>query len=217
MRRPEGRFFIAETSGATMQRHQRIVFAIAALLVWLGHWLSPANATPHEPDPETAEAGGEAPRVAVAATWLSIEARDAAGTSGPAAVLFGVAQERGRSNPATLQIDCFAGLTTVHIDTVGLSLGSSAIAVRHSLDGGPFVQAAWQVSADGHSLELSADHAIAFLTGLYGRTELRLAVVRPLSVPFVLVFAVAGAEPGLSPVADRCHWSDGPAIGEAGR
>ena len=116
---------------------------------------------------------------------------------------------------ATLRVDCAAGITTVHIDTVGLSLGSSAIAVRHSLDGGPFLQAAWQASADGRSLELPADPAIAFLTGLYGRTELRLAVVRPLSVPFVLVFAVAGAERGLRPLAERCHWTEGPAIGEA--
>jgi hypothetical protein len=46
---------------------------------------------------------------------------------------------------------------------------------------------------------------------------LRLAVVRPLSVPFLLTFAVGGAEQSLRPLADRCHWSSGPAISDAGR
>jgi hypothetical protein len=147
-----------------------------------------------------------------------IDARNhASGTNGPAAVLFGVAQERGRSRQASLRVDCFDGRTTLHIDTVGLRLGSPAGAVTYSLDGGPFLPASWQASADGSGLELSSDRAIAFLTELYGKTELRLALVRPLSVPFLFSFAVSGAEQGLGTIAERCHWSGGPAISEAGR
>jgi hypothetical protein len=36
-------------------------------------------------------------------------------------------------------------------------------------------------------------------------------------VPFLFTFTVAGAEPGLRPLADRCNWSAGPAISDAGR
>jgi hypothetical protein len=86
--------------------------------------------------------------------------------------------------------------------------------VRHSLDGGGYVSASWQAGIDGGGLELSGDRAIAFVTELYGKAELRLAVVRPLSVPFVLTFAIGGAERDLSTMAERCHWSAGPAISE---
>ena len=86
-----------------------------------------------------------------------------------------------------------------------------------SLDGGRFVAGSWQPSADGSGLVLSGERAVAFASELYGKTELRLAVVRPLSVPFLFTFTVTGAEPGLRPLADRCHWSAGPAISDAGR
>jgi hypothetical protein len=197
-----------------MQRHQQIFSVAAALLVWAG----PASAALPEPDVEIADAASDASSVPAPATWFLIDARNHAdGTSGLAAVLFGVAQERGRSRPASLRVDCVEGLTTLHVDTLGLRPGPFAVAVRYSLDGGPFAAAAWQASADGSGLELSADQAVAFLAELYGKTELRLAIVRPLSVPFVLTFAVVGAEQSLRPLADRCHWSAGPETSDAGR
>jgi hypothetical protein len=175
---------------------------------------------PPEPEGEPASAGSEATGVPAAATWLLIEARDhARGTSGAAAVLFGVAQERGRQRQASLRVDCFEGRTTLHVDTVGLSLGppaaAVAVAMTYSLDGGRFVSASWQASADGSGLELSGDRAVAFLGELHGKAELRLAMVRPLSVPFLFTFAVGGAEQALGTMADRCHWSAAPAISEA--
>jgi hypothetical protein len=198
-----------------MQRLQRIVSAtaVAALLAWA----VPAGAAPTEPEGEPASAGSEATGVPAAATWLLIEARDhARGTSGAAAVLFGVAQERGRQRQANLRVDCFEGRTTLHVDTVGLSLGPSAVAVAYSLDGGRFVSASWQASADGSGLKLSGDRAVAFLGELYGKAELRLAIVRPLSVPFLFTFAVSGAEQALGTMADRCRWWAAPAaISEA--
>jgi hypothetical protein len=201
-----------------MQRLQRIVSAtaVAALLAWA----VPAGAAPTEPEDEPASAGSEATGVPAGATWLLVEARDhARGTSGAAAVLFGVAQERGRQRQASLRVDCFEGRTTLHVDTVGLGLGPSvagaAVAVAYSLDGGRFVSASWQASADGSGLELSGDRAVAFLGALYGKAELRLAMVRPLSVPFLFTFAVGGAEQALGTMADRCHWSAAPAISEA--
>jgi len=201
-----------------MQHLQRIVSAtaVAALLAWA----VPAGAAPTEPEDEPASAGSEATGVPAGATWLLIEARDhARGTSGAAAVLFGVAEERGRQRQASLRVDCFEGRTTLHVDTVGLGLGPSvagvAVAVAYSLDGGRFVSASWQASADGSGLELSGDRAVAFLGALYGKAELRLAMVRPLSVPFLFTFAVGGAEQALGTMADRCHWSAAPAISEA--
>jgi hypothetical protein len=201
-----------------MQRLQRIVSAtaVAALLAWA----VPAGAAPTEPEDEPASAGSEATGVPAGATWLLVEARDhARGTSGAAAVLFGVAQERGRQRQASLRVDCFEGRTTLHVDTVGLGLGPSvagaAVAVAYSLDGGRFVSASWQATADGSGLELSGDRAVAFLGALYGKAELRLAMVRPLSVPFLFTFAVGGAEQALGTMADRCHWSAAPAISEA--
>jgi len=194
-----------------MQRHQRIVSALAALV-----WAVPASAALPEPEGEPVGAGSEPTSAPAHATWLLIEARDhARGTSGAAAVLFGVAQERGRQRQASLRVDCFEDRTTLHVDTVGLSLGPSAVAVTYSLDSGRFQSASWQASADGSGLELSGDRAIAFLTELYGKAQLRLAVVRPLSVPFLFTFAVGGAEQALGTIADRCHWSGAPAISEA--
>ena len=201
-----------------MQRLQRIVSAtaVAALLAWA----VPAGAAPTEPEDEPASAGSEATGVPAGATWLLVEARDhARGTSGAAAVLFGVAQERGRQRQASLRVDCFEGRTTLHVDTVGLGLGPSvagaAVAVAYSLDGGRFVSASWQAGADGSGLELSGDRAVAFLGELHSKAELRLAMVRPLSVPFLFTFAVGGAEQALGTMADRCHWSAAPAISEA--
>jgi hypothetical protein len=197
-----------------MQHLQRIVSAtaVAALLAWA----VAARAAPTEPEDEPASAGSEAAGVPAAATWLLVEARDhARGTSGAAAVLFGVAQERGRQRQASLRVDCFEGRTTLHVDTVGLSLGPSSVAVAYSLDGGRFVSASWQATADGSGLELSGDRAVAFLGELHGKAELRLALVRPLSVPFLFTFPVGGAEQALGTIADRCHWSAAPAISEA--
>jgi hypothetical protein len=152
------------------------------------------------------------------ARWIPVEARNhVTGARGPAAVLFGSAHERGRDRPASLRIECFDEATAVHIDADGLRLGPWAVAVRLSLDGGRFVAGSWQPSADGSGLVLSGERAVAFASELYGKTELRLAVMRPLSVPFLFTFTVTGAEPGLRPLADRCHWSAGPAISDAGR
>ncbi len=197
-----------------MKHLEQMVSAAAAVFVWV----VPANAAPPEPNDEIANVIGEAPEVPAAARWLVIEARDhASGASGPAVVLFGLAQERGRSRPASLRVDCFDGRTVLHVDTEGLRLGAAAVAVTVSLDGGPFVPATWQASAGRDGLELSAERAIAFLTGLYGKNAIRVALVRPLSVPFVLSFAVGGAEQGLGTIAERCQWSGGPAISDAGR
>jgi hypothetical protein len=197
-----------------MQHLQRIVSAaaVAAMLAWA----VAAGAAPTEPEDEPASAGSEAAGVPAGATWLLVEARDhAKGTSGAAAVLFGVAQERGRPRQASLRVDCFEGRTTLHVDTVGLSLGLSSVAVTYSLDGGRFVSASWQASAGGSGLELSGERAVAFLGELHGKAELRLALVRPLSVPFLFTFPVGGAEQALGTMADRCHWSAAPAISEA--
>jgi hypothetical protein len=197
-----------------MQHLQQVVSAAAALLVWAG----PVGAALPEPEDERAGAAGEAADAPAPATWLLIDARNHADeTRGLVALLFGAAQERGRSRPANLRVDCVEGLTTLHVETAGLHAGPFAVTVTYSLDSGPFVAGAWQASADGSGLELSADRAIRFLTGLYGKRELRLAVVRPLSVPFLLTFAVAGAEQSLHTMADRCQWSTGPATSDAGR
>ena len=196
-----------------MQRHRHIVSAAAAVLAWV----TPASAAPPESDGEPADRSVvvDAP---AAATWVLIDARNhATGASGLAAVLFGTAEERGHSHQASLRVACFENVTTLHVHTAGLRARSSAVAVAYSLDGGPFRSAFWQAGADGSGLDLSGDRAVEFLTELYGKTRLRLVMVRPLSVPFLLTFAVAGAEQSLSAIADRCQWAPGPAISDAGR
>jgi hypothetical protein len=209
LQRPEGRFFIAEVSGAVMQRHQHALSLAVAMALWAGA----ANAG----SPELEDTAGLPSQDAGRATWIPVDARShVTGAISPAAVLFGVAQERGRSRQASLRVFCFEGVTTVHMDADGLHPGPWAVAVRVSLDGGRFVADPWQPGADGGSLELSGERAVAFVSNLYGRTELRLAVVRPLSVPFLFTFAVSGAELGLRPMAERCQWSAGPALSDAG-
>jgi len=193
-----------------MQRHQHALSLAVALVLWAGA----ANAGPPEPE----DAAGLPSVDAGRATWIAVDARNhVSGANGLAAVLFGVAQERGRSRPASLRVECFDGVTAVHIDVDGLSLGPWGVAVRYSLDGGRFVADSWQRNADGTGLALAGERAVAFASELHGKAELRLAVVRPLSVPFLFTFVVAGAEPGLRPLADRCRWSEGPAISDAGR
>ena len=193
-----------------MQPHQLALSFVAASALWAG------AARAELPDPENA------PRLpsldASRATWIQVDARNHdTGVSGPAAVLFGVAQERGSSRQASLRVLCFDGLTSVHVDADRLRPGAWAVVVRVSLDGGRFAAGSWQLSADGSRLELSGNHAVASMSDLYGRAELRLAVVRPLSVPLLFTFAVNGAEPGLRAVAERCQWSAGPALSNAGR
>jgi hypothetical protein len=107
-----------------------------------------------------------------------------------------------------LRVDGREGPTIVRVDTDGLAFGRATVEVRQSLDGGRFVAGAWRADADGSVLALAGEQAIAFLAELAGRSELRLAVVRPLSVPFVLTFRISGAERALRPLA-------GPAISEA--
>lgn len=190
-----------------MKRHRKALPFAAALALWAG----------------TAQAGSEdeagLPSLDPGrASWIAVEARNhLTGAGSPAAVLFGVARERGRQQWASLRVDCFDGVTTVRMDTDGLRIGPWSVAVKLSLDGGRFVAGSWRASADGSGLELSGERAIAFVGDLYGRAELRLAVVRPLSVPFVLTFTVSGAEPGLRPLAERCRWASGPSISDAGR
>ena len=195
-----------------MKRHRASSVAVA-----LAVWASAANATP--PDlPESEHAPGLPSLAAGRAGWIPVEARNhATGASGPAAVLFGVAHERGRDRPASLRVECFDGVTMVHMDADGLRLGPWAVAVQVSLDGGRFVASSWQPNADGTGLALSGERAVQFASELYGKAQLRLAVVRPLSVPFLFTFVVDGAEAGLRPLADRCHWAAGPAISDAGR
>jgi hypothetical protein len=191
-----------------MQRHQQILSVAAAMAaVWAGA----ANAVPPEPDGLMASAPAPS-------AWQLVEARNhVTGVQGLAAVVFGIAQERGRKRPASLRVECFEGQTNVHIDVDGLGPAPLAVAVRYSLDGGRFVASRQPANADGSGLMLSGDRAVQFVTELYGKAELRLAVVRPLSVPFLVTFAVEGAERSLRPLGERCHWSDGPAISDAGR
>ena len=192
-----------------MKRHQALSVA-AVLALWAGA----VNATPPDLPPVN---GPDVPS-ANGASWIPVEARNhATGASGPAAVLYGVAHERGRHRPASLRVECFDGVTVVHMDADGLRPGPWAVAVQVSLDGGRFVAGSWQPSGDGTGLALSGERAVQFASELYGKAGLRLAVVRPLSVPFLFTFVVAGAEPGLRPLADRCHWSAGPALSDAGR
>jgi len=190
-----------------MQYHRHIVSAALALLAWT----IPANAAAPEPDGELAVA------TLPVATWIAVETRDhATGETGAAAILLGVAQERGFGWQAVLRAAIFGPPTRVRIDSLAFALhpGATNVAVAASVDGGPFRSGAWQVSGDGKGLELTDEAAIAFLVGLYGKRELRLAVVRPLSVPFVLTFAVAVAEHGLALVAERGGWA-APALSEA--
>lgn len=169
-----------------------------------------------QPDPE--EAPGLPSLDPRRATWIPVEARNhVTGASGPAAVLFGIARERGRIRHSSLRVLCFEGATTVHLDADGLHPGPWAVATKASLDGSRFVDGSWRPSADRSSLELSRASAIAFVSSLYGKTELRLAVVRPLSVPFLFTFSVSGAESSLRPLAQRCQWTPGPALSDAGR
>lgn len=103
----------------------------------------------------------------------------------------------------------------MHVDADGLRPGLWAVSIRVSLDGSRFVAASWQPSIDGGSLELSGDRAVSFASDLYGKSELRLAVLRPLSVPLLFTFTVSGVEPGLRLLAERCQWFSGPALGDA--
>ena len=196
-----------------MKRHQALSFAVALAL-----WAGAASATPPDPAPESANGPGLPSLAADRATWIPVEARNhVTGSNGRAAVLFGVAEERGRKRLAALRVECFDGVTAVHVDVERLRLFPSAFAVRYSLDGGRFVAGAWQAGAGGSGLALAGEPAVAFAGELYGKTELRLAVARPLSVPLLFTFAVAGAEPGLGPLAEHCRWSAGPSVSDAGR
>src|SRR5690349_4181182 len=81
-----GAAFLLPKSGAVMKRHQALSVAVALAL-----WAGAAHAMPPESEP----APGLPSRAADRARWIPVEARNHAGVSGQAAVLFGVAHERG--------------------------------------------------------------------------------------------------------------------------
>ena len=200
-----------------MKRPYPIIAAAAlGFILGLVSSIGPATAEPLDIDdrvPAPASIAGQP-----AAPWILIEARNhLTGARSLAAVRFGLAHERGRVRMASLQVDCFEGRMTVRIDADGLDPGPWAVPVRTSLDGGRFVAGTWQAGRDGNGLVLSGDRAVAFVSDLFGKGELRLAVVRPLSVPFLLRFVVDGAEAALRPLVERCGVAAGPAISDAGR
>ncbi len=192
-------------------RHYLTALSLAAVgALWAG------SANANSPELENAV---QLPSLDTArATWIQVDARNhVTGATSPAAVLFGVAHERNRRRQASLRIHCFEGVTTLFVDADGLRPGDWAVTIRVSFDGGRFVDGSWRPSDDGGGLVLSRDRAIAVVSDLYGKTELRLAVVRPLSVPLLFTFAVSDAESGLRMMAERCQWSVGPALSDAGR
>src|SRR5260370_32020142 len=148
-----------------MQYHRHIASAAVATAVALLAWTAPASAAPPDPDDELA------PATPPVATWIVVETRNhATGAIGSAAVLLGLAHERGLSRQAILYAVSLGRTTTARIESPALALypGATNVVVSASLDGGPFGPGAWRVSADGKSLELADDAAVAFLTGLYG-------------------------------------------------
>ena len=195
-----------------MKRHPVISAAIVLAL-----WAGAAQAAPPDLPPEQEEAASLPSLDTSRSTWIPVEARNhLTGASGHAAVLFGIAQERGRHRQASLRVECFDGVMAVHMDADRLSPGTWVVAVRYSFDGGRFVSASFRPSADGTGLALSGERAAAFASELHGKAELRLGVVRPLSVPLVFTFVVADAEARLGPLAERC-WPEGPSVSDAGR
>jgi hypothetical protein len=194
-----------------MQHHRHPFLATLAAFALAIPPAIPANAAAPDPDGEVAVA------TLPVATWIAVEAHTKDGATGAAAILVGIAREREPSWQAVLRADCFDRATTVRIESPALALrpGAGNVAVTARLDGGPFRPAPWRVSPDGKSLELTGNAAVAFLTGLYGKRELQLAIVRPMSVPFVLTFTVADAENGLALVAKRGGWGAAPALSEA--
>src|ERR1044072_7181271 len=79
--------FLLPKSGAVMKRHQALSVAVA-----LAPWAGAARAMP----PESESAPGLPASAADRRRCIRVEARTPAGVSGWAAVLFGVAHERGR-------------------------------------------------------------------------------------------------------------------------
>jgi len=152
----------------TMQYHRHIVSAALALIAWT----IPANAaaperTARSPSPLCPSRPGSRSRHATTT-----------GATGSAAILLGVARERGLGWQTVLRATNFGRATTVRIDSPALALHSDAtnVAVSASLDGGPF-RAVPGGSAPTARPRADDEAAVAFLTGLYGKRELRLAVV----------------------------------------
>ena len=94
---------------------------------------------------------------------------------------------------------------------VAIGQEACAVGVCRALEDGDIIASTHR--AHGHTLA-KGTHPNELMAELYGKTELRLAVVRPLSVPLLFTFVVDGAEAALSPLAERGHWSGGPSISD---
>ena len=106
-----------------MRYHRHIASAALALLAWT----IPANAAAPEPDGELAVA------TLPVATWIVVETRNqATGETGAAAILLGVARERGVGWQAVLRAASFGRPTTVRIDSPALALRPGATKDRKS-------------------------------------------------------------------------------------
>jgi hypothetical protein len=149
-------------------------------------------------------ARGEA---AFAADWKRFAvSSSASGTTGTAAKVSGMIDDRHGPRAAQLVVSCSDGRTSVFISADYLVFGGDIVRVEYSVDQGPVQRAFWNVCAGDLCAGLWNGAGIPFVRELLDAAALRMRLTRAFGDPISAAFDVQGAREALGEVRRQCAW-----------
>jgi hypothetical protein len=131
----------------------------------------------------------------------------ASDTTGTAARVSGLIDDRHGTRAAELVISCSANRTSVFVSADYLVFGGDIVRVEYTIDGGPTQRSYWSVCAGDLCAGLWNGAGIPFVRLLLDATVLRMRLTRHFGEPIQATFAVQGAREALNEVRRQCGWT----------
>jgi hypothetical protein len=128
-------------------------------------------------------------------------------TSGTAARVSGVIDDRHGTRAAELVITCSGNKTSVFVSADYLVFGGDIVRVEYTIDRGPTQRAYWSVCAGDLCAGLWNGAGIPFVRLLLDASVLRMRLTRHFGEPIHATFAVQGAREALREVRRQCGWT----------
>ena len=107
---------------------------------------------------------------------------------------------------AELTVSCVGNTTTVEVDTKIAYFRGYDVQVEYALNGGSGQRALWNVCAGGNCAGLWDNSGIPFLKSLFGKSVLRVNLLRRAGATIVATFPIAGAKEAFGPLGKSCGW-----------
>jgi hypothetical protein len=144
----------------------------------------------------------------IAADWEQFSVTSSASeTSGTAARVTGLLDDRHGTRPAQLVVTCSDNRTSVFLSADYLVFGGDIARVEYSIDQGPTQRAYWSVCAGDLCAGLWNGAGIPFVRLLLDAAVLRMRLTRLFGEPISATFAVQGARDALKDVRLQCGWT----------